>query len=236
MGIGDPARGVALEVTGKISVAPSGSTHDNGYTGNLVISKPSTSSQYINMVSIGNYVWSLGRLPSSNTFALFAAGTTEAFSPTLGLKVDTGGNLYVGGGTTGCVRDYDGSILVGTCASDARLKNITGPLAGALGKVAQLQPQYFYWKEDNPEEYGGGIYGNNKKNLGLIAQDVEKLIPELVDVDTKGFKAVNYGVELQMWLIQALKELKAENDGLKAKNQELETRLEIIETRLGISL
>ena len=56
--------------------------------------------------------------------------------------------------------------------------------------------------------------------MGLIAQEVEIILPELVDVDEEGYKTVRYGLELQMLAIQAIKELKAENDELKQEIKE----------------
>jgi hypothetical protein len=55
----------------------------------------------------------------------------------------------------------------------------------------------------------------------LIAQDVEKVLPDLVETDADGFKAVNYS-KLPLLTIQAVKELKAENDALKQRIAELE--------------
>jgi hypothetical protein len=55
----------------------------------------------------------------------------------------------------------------------------------------------------------------------LIAQDVEQVLPELVATDSDGYKAVDYS-KLPLLTIQAVKELKAENDGLKQRVADLE--------------
>jgi hypothetical protein len=55
----------------------------------------------------------------------------------------------------------------------------------------------------------------------LIAQEVEAVLPELVTTDEQGFKAVNYS-KLPLLTIQAVKELKAENDDLKTRLAALE--------------
>lgn len=55
----------------------------------------------------------------------------------------------------------------------------------------------------------------------MIAQDVEQVLPELMETDHEGFKTVNYS-QLPLFTIQAVKELKAENDALKQHVAELE--------------
>ena len=58
-------------------------------------------------------------------------------------------------------------------------------------------------------------------NTGLIAQDVERVLPDLVTTDADGYRRVNYG-ELPYLTLAAVKELKAENDALKAKIASME--------------
>jgi len=55
----------------------------------------------------------------------------------------------------------------------------------------------------------------------LIAHDVETVLPELVATDVEGYKAVDYA-KLPLLTIQAVKELKSENDALKSRVAELE--------------
>jgi chaperonin cofactor prefoldin len=59
----------------------------------------------------------------------------------------------------------------------------------------------------------------------LIAQDVEQVMPELVAADGDGYKAVDYS-KLPLLTIQAVKELKAENDTLKAQVAALTQQVE----------
>ena len=65
----------------------------------------------------------------------------------------------------------------------------------------------------------------------MIAQEVQKIFPELVNTDEKGFLSVNY-IGLIPHLIEAVKELKMVNEKLNIKNQSLENRLEKIESIL----
>ena len=127
-----------------------------------------------------------------------------------------------------CVKNSGGTQIAGTCPSDVRLKKNIQPLSPALGKLALLRPVNFEWRaEEFPQmHFGAGPV------RGLIAQEVEQVLPELVRTDEQGYKAVNYS-DLPLYTIQALKELKAENDGLKERVEALEA---IIEQRLGVQV
>jgi len=86
-----------------------------------------------------------------------------------------------------------------------------------LGKVTALQPVHYFWRV---REFPGRHFGDSQA-AGLIAQEVERVLPELVETDSDGYKAVNYS-QLPLLTIQAVKELKAENDALKQRVAELE--------------
>ncbi len=66
---------------------------------------------------------------------------------------------------------------------------------------------------------------NTESETGLIAQEVEQVFPQLVSTDEKGLKQVTYNMELQMHMIQAIKELKTENDALREETKELRAHL-----------
>ncbi len=162
---------------------------------------------------------------TNNYFAWYKGGVHNdaAFNAgggTVLMKLDNLGNLTIGTGTTGCLKDADGTIISGTCASDSRLKKNIQPLSNVLDQYVKLQPVNFTWRE------------TGKTDTGLIAQEVEKVFPNLVEKSIDGYKSVSYNVNLQMLGMQAIKELKTENDALKAKNHELERRLDILENKL----
>ena len=71
---------------------------------------------------------------------------------------------------------------------------------------------------------------SSRTEIGVIAQEVEIEYPELVVTDENGFKSVDY-TKFTPILIEAVKELKKENEELRLKNIELENRLEILESR-----
>lgn len=121
---------------------------------------------------------------------------------------------------TSCVRNGGGGTIAGMCASDERLKRDVLALASALGDVARLRPVEFSWRADEFPARGFG----NQRELGLLAQEVEQVLPALVSTDAEGLKAVNYSA-LPILAIQAIKELKEKNDALAQRLAALEAAL-----------
>jgi hypothetical protein len=115
----------------------------------------------------------------------------------------------------GCVQ-ASGSVIGGTCSSDVRLKKNIYPFSSVLDKVVRLQPVSYNWRADEFPQ----LHFASSRAFGLVAQDVEKVFPEMVSVDTNGFKQVNYS-ELPYLMLQAIRELKAENEELQ---EELKTK------------
>lgn len=96
-----------------------------------------------------------------------------------------------------------------TSSSDQRLKKNIEPLKGALDKLISLRGVVFEWKE--PEKQGN-LTG---KQIGLIAQEVEKVFPEWVGVSAEGYKDLTVR-GFEALTVEALKDLKNEIDSLKA--------------------
>jgi hypothetical protein len=100
-------------------------------------------------------------------------------------------------------------------ASDERYKTNTSNIEGALDKVQSMQGVYFNWNTDEfPYEAPEGTH------IGLVAQDAEKFIPELVDTDSDGYKSISYD-RIAPLLIEAIKEQQEIINELKADIEEL---------------
>jgi trimeric autotransporter adhesin len=125
--------------------------------------------------------------------------------------------------------NYSGAI---TDVSDRRLKENIADLSDSLNKICQLNAKsYTLIAERNNEE--------DTTELGFIAQDVQTLFPEVVKtfqkytVDENGentdtevnYLGVSY-IQLIAPMVEAIKELKADNDALKTIITTLETRLD----------
>ena len=105
--------------------------------------------------------------------------------------------------------------------SDERLKDFLGRIENAIEKVEQLNGYYFK-ENDKAKEYG---YNNEDVHVGLSAQEVQKVLPEVIapapindsyeyDVEEE-YLTVKYDKVIPL-LVEAIKELNAKIDGLKS--------------------
>ena len=116
-------------------------------------------------------------------------------------SINISGSLGVGTAASGVV----GAILatndvVAFASSDERLKENVELIGSAVEKVEAINGVTFDWI---PME---GVHVHSGHDVGVIAQDVEKVLPELVTTRDNGYKAVKYD-KLTAVLIQAVKEL-----------------------------
>jgi hypothetical protein len=118
-------------------------------------------------------------------------------------------------------------------SSDARFKKDVQPLADSLNTVLKLRGVQFNWKRDEYPEHNF----SEDRQVGFIAQEVAEVLPDVVNKsnDKDGFYSVSYGRIVPV-LVEAIKELKAENESLKTQlreeNQSLKQRLEFLERKI----
>ena len=110
--------------------------------------------------------------------------------------------------------------IVAFSSSDKRLKENIKPIAKPLDKVLKLNGVEFDWKELTTKEKQT-IHSNEGHDVGVIAQEVEKVLPEVVQTRDNGYMAVKYEKMVPL-LIEAIKELKAEIEELKIINKDIE--------------
>jgi len=114
-------------------------------------------------------------------------------------------------------RTADGTFTTST--SDIRLKENVATLSNGLNKVMQLRGVNFNWKSDE----------NKTTKIGFIAQEVQKVIPELVfENPTDGYLGVNYA-EMTAVLVEAVKEQQNQIENLTKLNQQLIERITNLE-------
>ena len=104
------------------------------------------------------------------------------------------------------IADGDVTARRVTQNSDERLKKNISPIHNGLEKVLKLQGVEYQYISDT----------DNLREVGLIAQQVEEVVPEVVREGADGNKTVNYGALVGV-LIEAVKELTQEVETLKAK-------------------
>ncbi|RSK43429.1 tail fiber domain-containing protein [Hymenobacter perfusus] len=146
-------------------------------------------------------------LDVSQSTAQDAAGATL-------LRVQGNGNVGIGVATANYKLDVNGQIRANNVAvtSDQRFKTNIQPISSALASVLALRGVRYEWNALGVRH--GGTAG--ARQVGLLAQEVEKIYPELVSTDAEGYKAVNYA-QLTPVLIEALKEQQAQITALQAR-------------------
>jgi hypothetical protein len=98
--------------------------------------------------------------------------------------------------------------IVAYSTSDKRWKNNIVNIDSPLEKISQINGVEFDWIEDEP------FHGNKGHDVGVIAQEVELVIPEAVQTRESGMKAVQYDKIIPL-LIEAIKELQKQIKELK---------------------
>ena len=107
-------------------------------------------------------------------------------------------------------------------SSDRRLKENITPIENAVGMVNKLSGNRFTWSQEYIDSRGGeDSYFVRKKDVGVIAQEVQEILPEAVAERENGYLAVNYE-KLVPLLIEAIKELSSEIEVLKSKSNLVE--------------
>ena len=108
--------------------------------------------------------------------------------------------------------------VVAFASSDERLKDNLEPICCATEKVGQLTGYTFDWI---PME---GIHVHSGKDIGVVAQEVEKVLPEIVEDRGNGYKAVKYD-KLTALLIQAVNEQQKQIESLTTELNWIKNRL-----------
>jgi hypothetical protein len=138
------------------------------------------------------------------------------------------------GNLTGGIWTYKG-IQLETIAhghSDARIKRSIIPIEGALDKITQLNGISFRWGRDYVKKTQRDKELKTKvvtRSIGFIAQDVEKVVPEVVSTDKIDgidfdIKKVDYEKMVAL-LTEAIKEQQTQIESLKSEVQELKSQL-----------
>jgi hypothetical protein len=119
----------------------------------------------------------------------------------------TTGTVKIAGGL-GVVKTLNvGEDVVAYASSDERYKDNLKPITNPIDKVKSLTGYTFTWN-DKHEQFNGN------DDIGVVAQEVEKVLPEIVDTRDNGYKAVKYEKMVAL-LIEAVKEQQNQIDDLK---------------------
>ncbi len=180
------------------------------------------------------------------------------------MVIDAAGEVGIGRNNPSVKLDVNGAVNCtgGTCSSDIRWKKDVKPLENALENISKLEGVSYLWRTN---EFPDRDF-SEERQIGLIAQEVEKIYPDLVKTDNEGFKSMDY-MSFTAVLLESVKALKNENEEmrkvieemdeeqnnlkaevmemdnlqtelmqLKAERTALNERLEAIENRLNLSV
>ena len=193
-------------VSGEITINPQGTTNEGGQ---ISIKRS---------LSGGTTDWTIDHYGDNTTNARFRIfnGSTE----TAGIVIKESGNVGIGTITPSTKLYVNGDITANSVAgtSDIRFKTNIRPVTHALDKVKALQGVYFNWNQKAfPEKEFG-----TQDELGFIAQEVEKVVPEVVSKDKskEEYRSVKYDKVVAL-LVEAIKEQQKQINDLKMQLKQL---------------
>ena len=213
------AANIYLQTSGatRMTIEPNGKTTiSHSHPNMLNLNSSLTNGGYLTFSRSGTengYVGSAAQITSGGTNVDIAMSgyTNLTFATGAALlervRITSGGNILMGTSTDNGERLYvSGSIRATgsiTANSDARLKKNIERIENALEKVGQISG-YTY----------NTIYDEDR-HAGVIAQEIDKVLPEIVNKGNDGLMGVEYG-NISALLIEAIKDLKKDNESLRA--------------------
>ncbi len=193
-------------VAGEITLNPQTSSNEGGQ---ITIKKSLTNS--VLDWTIDQY----GTTATNARLRLFS-GVTE----TNGINILENGNVGIGTNNPTTKLYVNGDITANSVAgtSDIRFKTNIRPVINALDKVKSLRGVYFNWNQKAFPEKDFGA----QDELGFIAQEVEKIVPEIVSKDKskEEYRSVKYD-KLVALLVEAIKDQQKQIDSLSLKVNKL---------------
>ena len=205
-----------LIVSGSDAAIPSVSTSNGDFTidasGDIVLDADGAD---IVLKDGGAHFGSIKRVTSdlviksetSNKHMLLKGNDGGSTITALDLDMENAGNALFNANISGSQIEASGDVIAFS-SSDKRLKDNIVRIENPLEKVGKIGGYTFDWN-DNQETYTG-------KDVGVIAQEIQEVLPEVVTERGTGYLAVKYEKIVPL-LIESVKELKQEIDDIKQK-------------------
>ena len=142
-----------------------------------------------------------------NTTGGFISFTTNDGSERM--RITSAGAMGLGVTPTNTAGRFEASNdIVAYSSSDRRWKTNIKNIDSPLEKISQINGVEFDWIEDEP------VHGNKGHDIGVIAQEIENILPDAVQTRESGMKAVKYEKVIPL-LIEAIKEQQKQIEELK---------------------
>jgi hypothetical protein len=152
---------------------------------------------------------------ANSSFSKANNALTAAANTTTNVQFGSFGVGTAASGTTGEIRATNN--ITAYYSSDKRYKKNVINIQNPLEKLQQINGVEFDWTEEYMSQHGGEDgYFIREHDIGVIAQEIEAILPEIVATREDGYKAVKYD-RIVALLIEAIKELKSQIDELKNK-------------------
>ena len=216
IGIGVSAPTEALDVNGNARIR-SVYTNNGAATDRVVVADTNGNIKTIDRSMINNIYTADGTITGNRIVTL------------------NGGNIRfakTGTAITGSLMEVDGKIKTTAVNlnSDARLKEKVANINQETSFLNNLRPVSYYWNTKGKEKGG-----DNCLQYGFIAQEVEKVAPNLVNTDADGYKSVNY-IQVIPVLVKSLQDHALELQKEKEKNNQQEQRIKALEEKMNAIL
>ncbi|MDB4678310.1 tail fiber domain-containing protein [bacterium] len=175
----------------------------------------------------GGSEYTLGRVEGVNvdvgSQGALAFYTNNGTALTEQMRINSAGNVGIGITNPTYKLHVNGKIRTNGIneTSDGRLKKDVKKILNASELVKALDGVTYYWRTDEFPD----MDLDNRLQYGLIAQELEKVIPELVNTDSEGWKSVEY-THLVPILLEALKEQLGTIETLQEENASVSKKLE----------
>jgi len=212
---------MGIDRHGNVGIGTSQPTNKLDIRGGNIVVKNNGSSQIL--LQENGYGQRVLRSSKGQLYFIYDAGLETPH-----MVLNNSGNLGIGTTNPGSFKLYvNGSAYSSGSwsGSDRRWKKKIAPLSCSLDKVTRLEGVSYQWKR---REYPKRGFGQGKQ-IGLIAQDVEKVVPEIVRTDHEGYKTISYE-KLTPLLIEAIKEqnaaIKQQHETIKRQEQRYASLLE----------
>ena len=144
---------------------------------------------------------------TSNKDIVFRGNDGGVTISALTLDMSEGGNAQFLKNISGSQIEASGDVIAFS-SSDRRFKDNLVVIEGSLDKIGKVNGYEFDWN-DKQSAYKG-------HDIGVVAQEIEAVLPEVVTTRGDGYKAVKYEKIVPL-LIESIKELKQEVDEIKQK-------------------
>lgn len=207
----------------------------------VAIGSSSTQASSSGSVAIGTNAKANGDYNIALGYGTTAGGNTSAsYSVAIGPNVITDGNnlMNIGTvkgetgintiniGTAGTVINFAGYNAIDSSGtwvyvSDIRKKNIIGEFKSGLDDIMKIKTYEFTYKDDL----------NKNKRVGVIAQELQKIFPDAVKTDKKGYLSIRKE-DIFFAIVNAVKELNLKCIELEKENKQLKKEIENLSERI----